>query len=194
MGPGICNSNTLLDGTRGASLRSLPCPAAISHSALNMVPSHQRSLFWGRSETRHIKQAPAKPKLGPSMAGSSTVLGPPCPLVGDPIRKMTSELLEGDKQKEIMETKQYLGSADPWGSAGAPFLCGPLTASPSPSSGCSGGHPTCPSHAWTPLATRGDDDKARSARRDVRRWQSKVLPERSSMSLKKSTQCCRGIY
>lgn len=45
-----------------------------------------------------------------------------------------------------------LGSAGPWGSVGAPSRRGPPAASPSPSSGCSGGHPTCPSRAWTPSA------------------------------------------
>lgn len=69
--------------------------------------------------------------------------------------------------------KQYLGSAGPWGLAGAPSLHGPLTASPFPSSGYSGGHPTCPSHAWTPLAVRGVNDKARSTRGNRKRQHAK---------------------
>ena len=114
-----------------------------------------------------LNRAPAKPKLNsPPWQGvsqGSTVLGPWNPSIGDSFKKVSLGLPEGDKHEERGERKPYLGSAGPWGLAGAPCLHGPLTASPSLSSGCSGGHPTCPSHAWTPLAARVDN-KAGSAR------------------------------
>ena len=142
-----------------------------------------------------LNRAPAKPKLNsPPWQGvsqGSTVLGPWNPSIGDSFKKVSLGLPEGDKHEERGERKPYLGSAGPWGLAGAPCLHGPLTASPSLSSGCSGGHPTCPSHAWTPLAARVDN-KAGSARGHGKS-QHRNAHERSSRSLKTCIQVTRHL-
>lgn len=77
------------------------------------------------------------------------------PSCGNPGEENDLRTLVYDKHKTGRKAVWYLGSAGPWGWAGAPSQRGPLTASPFLSSGCSAGRPTCPSRAWTPWAARG---------------------------------------
>lgn len=104
-------------------------------------------------------RAPAMPRQTALCGRPPTRLNHPRysrnPSCGNPGEENDLRTLVYDKHKTGRKAVWYLGSAGPWGWAGAPSQRGPLTASPFLSSGCSAGRPTCPSRAWTPWAARG---------------------------------------